>query len=1024
MWEVRREGWRKPAALKLLRADARQQEALAREVRAIAALDHAGVVRLLDFGTGEGEAWLVTELMAGGTLAPWRGRMSGRSLQRVIAQVLEALAHAHARGVVHRDIKPGNLLLARPDPLKARLAIVDFGVAHALGTEVATERRFGTPDYMAPEQIAGSARDHGPWTDLYSFGCTLYALITGAGPFGSSSEHALDGHLYRPPPELPASVPAWLADWVYCLMAKDPSKRFASAPAAAFALRGYAAGDRGLPAPPVPAVWQRQHRRRPPLTASLFGLRTLPIVGREHERELLWQAMRRAVDDGPELVYLVGGPGSGKSRLVSWVGQRAHELCGATTLRARYGPLAETAGGLRSAVLRELRCAGLSREGVTSRLQLRFPDDEVRRSLTELVAPSGGDRGERGAGQVLAVLRLLEELTEAGPVVLAVEDVQWGLEGLRLVSRLFASGRRLPVLIVVTAREQAMLRQAAEKAALRRLLEVAPATRIRLGPLEAEVLADLASAALPLSRAFARDLAKRANGSPDYVLRVLEDAVARERLRQTPGGLEGPVEELPVDLGAHWGASLGRQLRTWSPEEQHALEIAAALGTRVDRWEWVWACRAAGVPVPEALLQALVVLGWLATTAPEVGASFAFVRPGIRGALERRSRSAGRWRRWNAAVARMLSRASGVVASERLGRHLVAAGRPEEALKPLLEAARLRLQAREATHARLLLELREEAVEAAGLPADDPRVAAGWSPLASVGIALRDHALAERWSRRLVQHGEAHGALADEARGNRDLGRALYRLTGDPAEALPALRRAVQRATVAGDALLEGTCRRHLGWMYLRAGELPSAANHLERGRLLATAGGDGWTAQECAWGLAELARRRGRFGVARRLLEDAAAWFELQGAHVMAATMTSALGDVALGEGREDLAIDAYRAAHARLREVGSPALIGPELSLARLALLREAWDEATQRHGRLRRFAARPGHGWLLPHVAVGELVLDARERRWDRWDRAVQDLGDVVLDESARSLASWAVRLAEQAGEGERARALATR
>ncbi len=81
MWKVRRAGWRKPAALKLLRADARQQEALAREVRAIAALDHPGVVRLLDFGTGDGEAWLVTELMAGGTLAPFRGRLGGRALR-------------------------------------------------------------------------------------------------------------------------------------------------------------------------------------------------------------------------------------------------------------------------------------------------------------------------------------------------------------------------------------------------------------------------------------------------------------------------------------------------------------------------------------------------------------------------------------------------------------------------------------------------------------------------------------------------------------------------------------------------------------------------------------------------------------------------------------------------------------------------------------------------------------------------------------------------------------------------------
>ena len=225
-------------------------EAFRNEVRAAAGLAHPGIVRVLDHGvvtpsdsTGglfaPGVPFLVMELVLGHPLHRVVGRLPWHRLKDLLLQLLDALAHSHARGVVHRDLKPGNVLLTDRGGLRAMLT--DFGLAHAIDrSSSASEVVAGTPAYMAPEQFEGRFRDQGPWTDLYSLGSLAWALICRVPVFGRGLpfEQLRDAHLNSPPPPLMPviPVPAGLEAWLRRLLAKKENQRFQRAADAAWAL--------------------------------------------------------------------------------------------------------------------------------------------------------------------------------------------------------------------------------------------------------------------------------------------------------------------------------------------------------------------------------------------------------------------------------------------------------------------------------------------------------------------------------------------------------------------------------------------------------------------------------------------------------------------------------------------------------------------------------------------------------------------------------------------------------------------
>ncbi len=259
VWLGEHVGQSLPVAVKLVRParlrDPSIRTALLNEVRAVAGLDHPGVVMVFDYGQVDADAarrsdgsieegcpYLVMELLSGGSLADRPPPGSWPALRDTLLDLLDALAYAHARGVVHRDLKPNNVLMGTATDTRPGLKLIDFGLAATVlrGLDPVDGVPAGTPAYEAPEKVTGAVRDQGPWTDLYGLGCLAYALAAGHPPFqGNDHEQLLRCHLLVPVPPLEPriAVPVGFEGWLLRLLAKNPVDRYHCAADAAYGLR-------------------------------------------------------------------------------------------------------------------------------------------------------------------------------------------------------------------------------------------------------------------------------------------------------------------------------------------------------------------------------------------------------------------------------------------------------------------------------------------------------------------------------------------------------------------------------------------------------------------------------------------------------------------------------------------------------------------------------------------------------------------------------------------------------------------
>ncbi len=257
-------------AIKLLApqwsADAAARRRFTREAQAAAAISHPHVVTIHAVGEWRGRPYLVMEYINGSSLQE-RLRESGplelKEILRIGSQVAAGLAAAHAQGLIHRDVKPGNIMLENDLP---RVKLTDFGLARAVDDTRLTQygTLAGTPQYMAPEQGRGEPMDRR--ADLFSLGSVLYAMCTGRTAFAGEStveviRRVCDG---TPPPiqELNPDIPGWLVEIVTRLHAKDPAGRFTDAGPVADLLERHLARSQDPSLPPIVHDWARSDRSR------------------------------------------------------------------------------------------------------------------------------------------------------------------------------------------------------------------------------------------------------------------------------------------------------------------------------------------------------------------------------------------------------------------------------------------------------------------------------------------------------------------------------------------------------------------------------------------------------------------------------------------------------------------------------------------------------------------------------------------------------------------------------------------
>ena len=220
----------RPVALKLLTpelaGDHRFRERLERESRLAASIDHAGIVPVYEAGEADGLAYIAMRYVEGSDLAQLlrdEGPLEPARAMDLVGQLAHALDAAHERGLIHRDVKPSNALVAR----EGHVYLSDFGLTKTGGPDPADGggEMAGTVAYLAPEVIRGE--EPTPASDLYGLGCVLYECLSGDVPYpGSSASGVIFGHLEQPPPALP-ELPA-LDPVIARALAKDPAERFGS----------------------------------------------------------------------------------------------------------------------------------------------------------------------------------------------------------------------------------------------------------------------------------------------------------------------------------------------------------------------------------------------------------------------------------------------------------------------------------------------------------------------------------------------------------------------------------------------------------------------------------------------------------------------------------------------------------------------------------------------------------------------------------------------------------------------------
>lgn len=259
-------------AVKVIREEMVDEEFLRRferEAAILARVRSPHIVVVFDYGSSQGRFYLVTDFLADGDLADLvarHGPLAPKDAAPLLAGLADGLSDAHANGVIHRDIKPGNVLLwRRGDELRPVLA--DFGIAVTADLGLtATGGVIGSPPFMAPERHLGRPATEA--TDIYAMGCLAYNLLTGAPPFSGTGFQMANAHINDPVPPLPAALPGageWDAVIGRC-MAKEPADRYSSAAELASALRAL-----GRPAPPPPPTVLPDTVARPVPVAAPAG---------------------------------------------------------------------------------------------------------------------------------------------------------------------------------------------------------------------------------------------------------------------------------------------------------------------------------------------------------------------------------------------------------------------------------------------------------------------------------------------------------------------------------------------------------------------------------------------------------------------------------------------------------------------------------------------------------------------------------------------------------------------------------
>lgn len=1149
IWHGRHRKQEVDVAIKVIHPDKMAEEfqvrLFDREVLAMATLNHHRIIGVYDYGLLSEKAeedsqgklvakspYLVMEYAAAGSL--WdRPRPSRWSqLKAILLQVLEGLAQAHAHDLIHRDLKPGNVLLT-DEGGGMHLKLTDFGLASIRAPRefcAQSERDFGaagTPAYMAPEQVRSHWRDVGPWTDLYALGCMAFELASGSLPFEKSNPIAI--YLAQIDEEAPVveptfAVPPGFSRWIERLLKKSTHDRFRCAADAAWTLarldddwqepeveiarledhalsmgdtqrgsltqlfgaptlltdatiltdatvltdeldlafaetkliEGLVESESGqeekppsredLPVlrPPFPKSWNAAASpERIPLAGvglGLYGMRNIELVGREEERDRIWQLLGEVASSGEGRgVVLSGQAGCGKSVVAEWMARRAAEVGAAEFFQASFESSSAAGDVLGGMLRRYFRAEDLSRDETTERIaaQLALLDEsgEFRldaAALANLVALSSA-RGTAPLAEgppvfdSLPLLRFLRAVAAKRPVVLWLDDVHWTSEVLALVHRLL-QGQPTPILVLMTLRDDLLAERPEVKRKLGALEEDDGVISMEINPLSLRAQRMLIRRLLPLETDLVEEVARRTSGNPHFAVELLRNwiddgilAMDGEYFRLE----KSRRRKLPDSLHQVWSQRLQRILERFDGERdgaQWALELAASLGQQAsDMAEWQLACQLCGIKadlryINAALRERVLVI--------DDDGTARFAHEMIRESILSLAARAGRHQENHRICMEVIRRSydeKNPVAMERLCRHQIEAGFAQDAIDPLLCLATEYAALFDSYGGMRCTRLAERALDVLGVAEDDPRrlrvwIVYGWSEQHS------NTALAGDYVARVLEHAHLPRDLEILAEAERLQG-VLTANRGRFQEAEAHYLRALDYHKKVGNE--DGIAKVHhvLGIQRQFIGEYAEAALYLEEAvRIFRKEKSRARLAQSLK-GLGNVAVGMGDYQKARKYFEEALGHVRgLSNERAMA--ITGDLADTLRYLGELDAAEEMYREVYAYYLDQGLSMATTLALNLSIVHVIRGRYEEtvslltATMADMKRQEFTLFIGVAYLL--LCCGAAGLKNRAL-WEKYfPLACAELrATPVIERDIGWTAEEAARLAEENGWDDQAR-----